>query len=544
MKTAAPGGEWATPITSSTLVTDVVGLAEPAFGPDGALYCLESRPSEGGRSVLVRRPPGGGPPVDVTPPPFNVRTRVHEYGGGAFAVVRHPSVEGATLVLWSNFADQRVYAQTGTDGGAVTPPTPLTREPSLPAGLRFADCVPDTGPRPRVCCVLEDHEGGGSEPVNCVAAVDVDSGAITRLSHPTDASDFVAFIAPNPDGTAVAWVAWTHPSMPWDSTVLKVARVQADGSLAPAVTVAGGEGISVQAPLWLPDGGLAFLSDQESGWWNVWRTEVGVDVARATAPPPHTNLCPLAAEFGGPAWVHGLRPLVLLPSGRLLVRVADPGSPGVQVGVLSVDKPAPLTPLSFPFAGASRLAVHVTGDGGGAVAIAAVGTRPDAPSALVTATLASDGKTVGAWTKIAAAFDLTIDPSYLSSPQVITFPTDPVPGSDDVAPVAHGIYYPPTNPKFELPPGAAPPVLIKIHGGPTAAASSGALSLGIQYWTSRGFAVVREWVGRARGGDGEGGGGVCVLNQSDLPTFPTPPILSATSTTGAPPRTAAPTAPP
>ena len=489
MKTAAPGGEWETPITSATLVTDVVGLAEPAYGPDGALYNLESRPSEGGRSVLVRRAPGGGPPVDVTPPPSNVRTRVHEYGGGAFAVVPQPSVEGATLVLFSNFGDQRLMQTVVASDGAITPPTPLTREPTTPAGLRFADCVPDPGPRPRVYYVLEDHEGGGGEPTNCVAAVDLTSGDITRLSHPTDASDFVAFVVPSPDGTAVAWVAWTHPNMPWDSTVLKVARVQDDGMLSPAVTIAGGDGISVQAPLWLPDGGLAFVSDQESGWWNVWRTAPGVDVASAKTPPPHTNLCPLAAEFGGPAWVHGLRPLVLLPSGRLLVRVADPASPGVQVGTLGVEKPGPLTPLAFPFAGASRLAVHVTGDGG-AVALAAVATRPDAPSALVTATLESDGSMVGAWTKIAAAFDLTIDPAYLSTPQVITFPTDPVPGSDDAAPVAHGIYYPPTNPEFKLPAGAAPPVLIKIHGGPTAAASSGALSLGIQYWTSRGFAVV------------------------------------------------------
>lgn len=487
--TTAPGGEWDSPITSATLVTAVVGLAEPAFGPDGTLYHVEARPAEGGRSVLVRRAPGAAAAVDVTPPlpadggagpRFNVRSRVHEYGGGAYALLPHPATPGATLVLFSNFDDQRLYAQT-VDGGAVTPPVALTREPAVPAGLRFADCVADPARPGRAYCVLEDHEGGGSEPVNCVAAVDLASGAVTRVA-PVDA-DFVAFVTPSPDGARLAWVSWSHPSMPWDSTVLRVADVRADGEVGPARVVAGGDGVSVQAPCWLPDGGLAFVSDQGTGWWNVWRTAGGVDGGGGGG---HVALCPKQGEFAGPAWVHGLRPLVLLPSGRLLVRYADPASPGVQLGTLAADAPSDLAPLAFPFAGAARVAVRAAG--AGAAALATVATRPDAPAALVTATLAADGS-VGDWAELARAFDLPVDAAYLSRPRVITFATDPVPGDAAAEPVAHAIYYPPTNPAFALPPGAAPPVLIKIHGGPTAAAGAGALSLGTQYWTSRGFAV-------------------------------------------------------
>ena len=239
--TIARGGEWASPVTSALLVAAVVRLAEPAFGPDGALYHAEARPAEEGRTVIVRDG------VDVTPAfkqgegvkNLNARTRVHEYGGGAFAALPHPSSPASTLLVFSNFEDQRLWAQTVGPDGAASAPAPLTRAPTVPAGLRYADVVADPRPgataRRRAYCVLESHEeAGAKEPWNAVGAVDLESGAVVRLTggaaSAVPASDFVAFPTPSPDGSMLAWIAWDHPNMPWDETTLLVSSVAPDGS--------------------------------------------------------------------------------------------------------------------------------------------------------------------------------------------------------------------------------------------------------------------------------------------------------------------------
>ena len=396
----------------------------------------------------------------------------------------HPADPAKALAVYSNFEDQRLYGQAIAADGSVGAAAPLTAAPAVAAGSRYADLAPDPA-RPRAYCVLETHADGGGEPAHAVAAVDLASGAVTVLA--TGSSDFVSSPTPSPDGASLAWVRWSHPNMPWDDTELVVARVDAaTGALGPPTTVAGGPGVSVQAPTWLPDGSLAFVSDQDGGWWNVWVTREG-----AAATP----LARRGAEFAGPPWVGGTRPLVLLPGGgdgaaRLLVKWGDPGAAGATLGILVASGPdaGALTPLHTPYTGFSRVAVAAPGAGKGGARLALVGAHPARPGELATAAL--DGAALSSWTPVAKAATLAVDPAFLSAPEVIEFPTTPVPGGVDAVtpPVAYMNYYPPASATHALPAGAPPPLLVKIHGGPTAAAGTG-LSLGVQYWTSRGFAV-------------------------------------------------------
>ena len=278
MPTIAPYGSWKSPITSESIVAEAVGFGGIAL--DGEDICwLESRPSEGGRRVIVRRTPDGNT-EDMTPRPFNVRTRVHEYGGGDFTVAKG-------VLYFTNFDDQRLYRQ---EPGSE--PEPLTPETDPPGGLRFADFVVD-GERNRLICVHEDHTTGGPEPVNTLAAVSLDDGAIATL---VSGSDFYAAPRLSPGGDQLAWLAWQHPNMPWDGVELRVAPVAADGSLGKAELVAGGPEESILQPAWSPDGVLYFVSDR-TNWWNLYRRR-GDGQVEAVTPP-------LEAEFGLPHWVFG-----------------------------------------------------------------------------------------------------------------------------------------------------------------------------------------------------------------------------------------------
>ena len=202
MPTTAPYGSWKSPITTGLIVSGAVGLGQIALDGD-EVYWVEMRPSESGRMVIVRRSADGST-ADVTPAPFNVRTRVHEYGGGAFLV-------NDGVVYFSNFSDQRLYRQN-----LRSEPQPITPEELL----RYADGTYDSG-RDRIICVREDHRGEG-EPVNTIAAVDAEGeGALEVLFS---GSDFCAAPRLSPDGTWLAWLAWDHPNMPWDGTRLLLGR--------------------------------------------------------------------------------------------------------------------------------------------------------------------------------------------------------------------------------------------------------------------------------------------------------------------------------
>ncbi len=436
MTELAPYGAWASPISAELLTRGQVGLQAPCLHRSGA-YWLEARPEEAGRTVLVRAGEHGV--AELTPAPFNVRTRVHEYGGGAYVV-------GDDVVLAVNFADQRLYRLSPD-----APPQALT--PASDRRLRYADCALDPA-RGRVIAVREDHRAAG-EPANELVAISLtgsadDPGRLLASGH-----DFVSAPAVSPDGRQLAWLAWDHPSMPWDGTGLWLADIAADGSLGAPRLVAGGPAESLVQPGWSPDGSLFVVSDR-SGWWNLHRV----------TPAGLTPVCPMAAEFAGPAWSFGARSYGFLSASTLVVAYTD-GSEG-RLARLDVGS-GRLTPLTLPYADFANLTVAA-----GRILVRAA--APDRPSAILLIDPATGGHEV-----LREAGAMPVGQDQLSLPQAIDFP------SEDGA-TAHAFYYPPRNPACAAPAGTRPPLIVKSHGGPTGRSSS-ALDLSVQFWTSRGFAL-------------------------------------------------------
>ncbi|MDQ3895772.1 MAG: S9 family peptidase [Actinomycetota bacterium] len=373
-----------------------------------ALYWNEGRPAEAGRQVVVRWSPGNDA-VDVLPAPFSARTTVHEYGGGAFCV------SGGT-VFFSNFADQRLWTVEG----------PLT-----PEGARFADG--DVSPDgTHIACVRERHLDGGV--VNDLVLVPTDGRAEPTLV--AEGHDFYAAPRFAGDGR-LAWIAWDHPRMPWDGTVLEL-----DGHV-----VAGGPDESITQPRWSPDGALHWISDR-TGWWNLYREG--------------EPLAPKDAEFAGPDWVFGQSTYAFLDDGRLVATWTEAGT-----GRLAVLGEAP---LDLPYTSFSS--VRASGD-----TVAAIAASPTSAPAVVVV----DPETARA-TVVRSSRPNPPDPAYVSSPRPVEFPTSG-------GATAHALFYPPRNPDCEGPHGDLPPLVVTSHGGPTSAASTG-LELRTQFWTSRGFAVV------------------------------------------------------
>jgi hypothetical protein len=268
-----PYGSWTSPLTAAEIASGAVGLSEIRLDGD-AIYWLEMRPSEGGRSVVVRPRPDGTV-EDALPEGFNARTRVHEYGGGSYLVA-----DG--VIYFSNFSDQRVY-RLRPDGVAA----PLTP----PGGLRYADYAWDARRR-RILCVREDHTHDG-EPRNTIVALDPEGGEPDQVL--AAGRDFYAAPRLSSDGAWLAWLEWSHPHMPWDAAELWVAPIQSIGTLGRPWRVAGGNRESALQPCWSPDGTLHFASDR-SDWWNLYRSSAG-RVERLTD---------VEAECATPPWVFGM----------------------------------------------------------------------------------------------------------------------------------------------------------------------------------------------------------------------------------------------
>lgn len=431
----APYGTWRSPITSDLIVSDSIVIGQAAL--DGAdVYWSELRPAEGGRSAVVRRAPDGMV-LDVIPAPFNARTRVHEYGGGAYGADRG-------IVYFSNFTDQRVYRQ---EAGAE--PRPLT-----PAGAyRYADYCFDRG-RGSIICVREDHTGGG-EPRNTIVRISATAAGNDAGAVLVDGNDFYSSPRLSPDGRALAWLTWNHPNMPWDGTELWVADVRDDGALGERRLVAGGPEESIFQPDWSPDGVLHFVSDR-NGWWNLYRERDG-----AIEP-----LCEMEAEFGRPQWIFGMSSYAFASGGRIACAYLQQGIG--RLAVLEPGSPA-LKELALPYT--SYADVRASGN----TVVFVAGSETQMPC-VVRHDLASGHTEV-----LRRSSDTEIDPGYLSRPEALEFPTS---GGR----TAHAIFYRPANKDYRAPEGEKPPLIVKIHGGPTSAATA-TLSPGIQYWTSRGFAV-------------------------------------------------------
>ena len=430
----SPYGSWASPITSDLIAAEAIRLDQIALAGD-AIFWTESQPQKQGRTFLYRSV-GGGEPEPVQPDDenrFNVRTRVHEYGGGAFAVD-----EGA--VIFSNFADQRLYRQ---DFGQQ--PRPITPLPaSGPAdALRYADGVFD-GRRGRMICVREDHTGGG-EAVNALVGVDLAGSEAPKIL--VSGNDFFSTPRLSPDGGRLAWLAWNHPNMPWVSTELWLGLILPDGAIGAAHRVAGGPDESIVQPEWSPDGELFFVSDR-SGWWNLYREKDGLIEPMA----------PMYAEFARPQWVFGMSAYAFESAERLICSFVKDGV--WKLAQLDL-RSRRFDPIPTEFTAVSQL--HA----GRGYAVFFGGT-PSEALALVHLNL-NDGTS-------------RIIRRFVSPPEPISFPTE---GGE----TAHAIYYPPFSPDFAAPAGERAPVLVLSHGGPTSSASS-TLSLETQYWTSRGIGVL------------------------------------------------------
>lgn len=429
-----PYGSWGSPITADRIASGAMGLSEIQM--DGRdVYWLEMRPTEAGRCVVVRLRPGGAP-EDCIPPGFNARTRVHEYGGGSYLVI-----EGT--LYFSNFADQRVYRLRA--GGSPEPITPID-------GLRYADHVWDAR-RKRIICVREDHTRGG-EPQNAIVALDVEACGPGEVL--ASGRDFYAAPRLSPDGTSLAWIEWSHPHMPWDAAELWCAPVRGDGALGERTRVAGGDGESAIQPLWSPDGILYFVSDR-TDWWNLYRFTDG----RVEA------LTDLPAEFATPPWLFGMKHYAFAGPRRVICAFTQRGMwslAGLDVTTRQ------LTPFVLPYTDIGA----VQCDGSQAVFLAG---SPTEPLSVFRLDLDSGRQEI-----LRRSAGLAIPPAYLSTPEPVEFPTA---GGR----TAHGLFYPPRNPDFAAPQGESPPLVVMIHGGPTAATST-ALRLNIQYYTSRGIAVL------------------------------------------------------
>ncbi|MBW4486707.1 MAG: S9 family peptidase [Trichocoleus desertorum ATA4-8-CV12] len=431
-------GTWKSPITSDLIVTGTIGLSQATLDGED-IYWLELRPTEAGRTVLVRRTPDGQT-SDVTPAPFNVRTRVHEYGGGAYTVYKG-------TIYFTHFADQRLYRQTlGSEPQALTPE----------GNWRYADGVVDES-RQRFICVREDHTAGEQEPINTIVSLSLEADQEAQIL--VAGSDFYSSPRLSPDGSHLAWLTWNHPNMPWDGTELWVAAFNSDGSLGQPEKVAGGIAESLFQPEWSPSGILHFICDR-TGWWNLYRWQQ--DQVEA--------LCDRAAEFGEPQWVFGQSTYGFDTSGSSEQIICT----YVEQGTTHLARLDPTTkqlePIAIPYTVVRGLQVAA----GQAVFLTGSPTESLAIARLDLAT--------GETSVLQRASHLTVNPSYLSEPQAIEFPTEN-------GLTAYAFFYPPKNQDYTAPDGEKPPLLVKSHGGPTASTST-LLSLSIQYWTSRGIAVL------------------------------------------------------
>lgn len=433
MPRPAPYGCWRSPISAALVAGETVGLGPIACDHAG-VYWSEQRPREQGRNAIMAATAGGL--AERLPAPYSARSRVHEYGGGAFTVERG-------VLFFCHDADQRIW-RLAADGA----PQPITP----PGPFRYADLAFDAK-RARLYCVREQHVDG-REPVNTLVAVDA------RGEHPVQVlragHDFYSAPRLSGDGRHLAWLAWNHPDMPWDGTELWLAAIAADGTLADARCVAGGRNESIAQPLFAPDGTLYFVSDRR-GWWNLYRARAGAVEC----------VCETDAEFAVPHWVFGQSNYAFLSPDTIVCAYARNGT--WRLGRLDVTS-AELTALDTPYTELSQLRAR---DGRAWF----VGAAPNRAAELVELDAARGHTRV-----LRRSSALELDAGYLSAPQAIDFPTG---GGAR----AHAFYYPPGNRDFVAPANERPPLLVLSHGGPTAAATS-ALNLRVQYFTSRGFAVL------------------------------------------------------
>jgi dipeptidyl aminopeptidase/acylaminoacyl peptidase len=440
--TIAPYGTWPSTISAARVAAGATPLSTLMLGgTDGCdIYWLAGRAAEAGRNTLLRH--HGAAIEELTPAPFNVRSRVHEYGGGAYAV------DGETI-YFSHFKDNLIYRINAADDEIV--PVALTR----PGKQRFADFVVDRA-RAHLIGVRELHgDDHHAQPANTICAIALDGGAETVLAQ---GADFYSSPRLSPDGRALAWLSWDHPRMPWQGTTLWLADIQADGSLAAPVRVGGGEEESICQPEWSPDGLLHFVSDR-SGWWNLYR--LCSDRQRIE------GLCPMEAEFASPHWTFGNSMYGFRSASEIICTYIDKGVSRLARLLPGSGK---LEAIANPYEEIRELRVA-----NGYIAMLAGG--PAIPLELARIDFTEEGVEI-----LAQSIEELPDEANLSIPTTISYPSAN-------GRTSHAFFYPPRNRDVAAPEGSKPPVIVISHGGPTGMTVN-TLKLATQYWTSRGFGVL------------------------------------------------------
>ncbi len=475
----APYGAWPSPIGASDVARANIHLSFPTVSAD-QVWWQELRPEEGGRTTVVHRA-ADGRRTELVPPPWNARTRVHEYGGRSYLPVPADAVTraagktaGGWEIVFTNYADQRLYLSqtvfgqtaktTAKKGGGrtrqwpgVAEPRPLTPLPAQECALRYADFVlsPDQA---EIWCVRERHEEG--RVTRAIVAVPLDASAAddpSAVRELVTGSDFYAFPAPSPDGKRLAWICWNHPRMPWDGTELRVATIE-NGVPGRGRLIKGGVAESVLGPCWRDEASLYVVSDW-SGWWNIY--QVGL-----YGEPPQA-LYPAEEEFAGPLWQLGGRPFVRLGDGRLAV---VHGQGDLRLGLLDPDS-GEMTDLDVPY---TSVEPALSADGTCIVAVAGAPTTPQGVIRIDVAT----GRTEA----LRRELDEVPDGAYLPVPTAVEI-------EGPFGRVVHVLVYPPSNPAVAAPDGELPPFLVRVHGGPTSHGTS-VLDLEKAYFTSRGIGIV------------------------------------------------------
>ena len=442
-----PYGTWLSPISAEAVATQGVRLGSVTVDGDD-VYWLERRPHEGGRSVLVRRG-ADGRHQELTPPGFNVRTRVHEYGGGAYVVA-------GGAFYFSNFQDQRIY------GGSTKqdPPHAVTKQDPpyaiTPAhNCFYADFAYDSK-RNRLIAVRENHSQSG-EPQTTIVGIPLGGG---ENAGEVIASGYDFYSTPriSPDGRRLAWLSWRHPQMPWDGTELWVADIDASGALSGATRVAGGPSESIYQPGWSPDGTLYFVSDRD-GWWKLYRWDGSVSHTVMTNAAPD-------AEFGRPQWIFETATWAFAGGSRIVVSYTSRGRWHLGVVDVASGVMTSLAPGLEPREWLTATETH-------AIVVAGSARTSDAVMQIDLDT--------GEAEPLKTASPVDIDPVYISEPEAIEFPTAS-------GLTAHAFIYPPRHPDYTGTPDDRPPLIVISHGGPTTATTA-RFDVAIQYWTTRGFAV-------------------------------------------------------
>lgn len=451
----APFGSWRSPITADVVSGADRRLGGIALAGDGRLLWIEGRPEEKGRMVIVKEEDN---PVDVIPQEFAARTLAQEYGGGAFAVDK-------SVVVFSNYKDQRLYKQTIGTGG---PPVPLTPDYGAP-NVSYADGVFDPH-FDRYVTVMEDRRKDSLNSTTTIAAINLSGSDVHEPKVLISGNDFYAFPRIDQNKKRIAWIEWSHPNMPWDKSELWVGYFAESGDLTKRVCIAGGNRLLIESPSepkWSPKGELFFVTDRGSGFWNIYKW---VEQTNEIVP-----VYSLDAEFTRPLWVFGISSYDFLGnSDHIVFSYRQQGKS--HLGVLDCDSGS-ISLLDIPF---SDLSDVVAADDYFYIE----GASASIPRSIAKVTLnESKTKVVNFSIAWSSSPDLVQYRPFFSTPELVEFPTS------KSGQKAYAYFYPPSNPNFQGLPDEKPPLLVKTHGGPTAETRA-ILDLSVQYWTSRGWAYV------------------------------------------------------